>query len=373
VFSGDVETIELPSVLVAGVAKRTVDEFCRTADRSIGRRHVPFQRGLDAPNKYDNNRALADMVVPLAEQMWRDLYSIDGRHRFEHNHYLKIWQLEGPRIQADYILFDESQDANSLMLAIVEAQDHAQKIWVGDSNQSIYEWNGAVDALKSVEVSNRAVLSQSFRFGPEIAAAANLVLDRLGAGVQITGSGKPGRVGFVDAPDVLLGRTNAEVVARALLEMAGGRRVCLQGGAKEIIWFAESAMMLMGGGRASHPDLACFGSWDAVLRYVQEDENGADLATLVRIVEQFGAQGIIEGLSASVSAANADVTVSTAHKAKGAEWGSVTLLGDFPDQDPGPAELRLMYVAATRAKNELDATLVDLHGPAVERATDSGL
>jgi superfamily I DNA/RNA helicase len=60
----------------------------------------------------------------------------------------------------------------------------------------------------------------------------------------------------------------------------------------------------------------------------------------------------------------ADVTVSTAHMAKGLEWGRVKIGDDFrgPELDeetgdtklPDPEELRLYYVAVTRAEKALD-------------------
>lgn len=364
VFERGEQTVELSPERIAGLAMETVGAFCRTPDETIGLRHVPFVVGLDDPNEWDNNRRLANRILPLADQIWADLRDPDwGRFRFEHNHYLKLWQLDGPRIPADYILFDEAQDANPLMMAIVEAQEHAQRIWVGDSNQSIYEWNGAIDALGQVKVVNRAQLTQSFRFGPEIAEQANIVLDRLDAGVHVVGAGRPGKVEPIESPDVWLGRTNAAVIGRALLEMERGRRVCVQGGTKDVIWFAESAQALMAGGKASHPDLACFTNWDQVLRYASEDQ-GTDLKTMVGIIESFGVEAILQGLGRAVDARDADVTVSTAHKSKGAEWATVGLLPDFPNENPSPPELRLLYVALTRAMVGLDRTMVDLEGPA---------
>lgn len=379
VFDREDGVTEMSPERLASIALETVGVYCRTADLTLGRVHVPFQMGLDDPNKWENNRRLAERVVPLAEQIWRDLQDpFGGRFRFEHNHYLKMWQLSGPRIQADYILFDEAQDANPLMMAIVEGQAHAQRIWVGDSNQSIYEWNGAVDALQKVEVEHRAKLTQSFRFGPEVAEQANVVLDRLDAGVHVIGAGRPGRVGEIDRPDVWLGRTNGAVIGTALMLMDRGQRVCVQGGTREVIWFAESAQALMVGAKASHPDLACFSNWDQVLRYVEEEKDqGAGLKTLVNLVQNYGAQEIQMGLSRAVEPRFADVTVSTAHKAKGAEWNRVALLGDYQDQDPAPAELKLLYVAVTRAMLELDRTAVDLEGPAdgepVDDAADAFL
>ena len=57
---------------------------------------------------------------------------------------------------------------------------------------------------------------------------------------------------------------------------------------------------------------------------------------------------------------NADYVISTAHKAKGLEWGKVQLDDDFYYDVTtngikiSPEELRLLYVACTRAQNNLD-------------------
>lgn len=65
------------------------------------------------------------------------------------------------------------------------------------------------------------------------------------------------------------------------------------------------------------------------------------------------------------AAPDPDVVISTAHKSKGLEWGRVRIGDDFRgpkvDEDgkvtemPKPEELRLAYVAVTRAEKELDA------------------
>ncbi|WP_436845412.1 3'-5' exonuclease [Streptomyces sioyaensis] len=66
---------------------------------------------------------------------------------------------------------------------------------------------------------------------------------------------------------------------------------------------------------------------------------------------------------------SAEVTVSTAHRAKGREWASVRIADDFTGPDdldergedgaplPGPIDIdeaRLAYVAVTRARSLLD-------------------
>jgi superfamily I DNA/RNA helicase len=68
-------------------------------------------------------------------------------------------------------------------------------------------------------------------------------------------------------------------------------------------------------------------------------------------------------LGQTVSEAEANVTISTAHKAKGLEWRSVRLSEDFiksvsnavaKDEMIPESEARLFYVALTRARECVD-------------------
>ena len=77
-------------------------------------------------------------------------------------------------------------------------------------------------------------------------------------------------------------------------------------------------------------------------------------------------------LNRTASAEDCTVVISTGHKAKGREWKSVRLIDDFARSKPRKgsaspaqldlAELRLLYVAITRAKECLDipTSLIDL-------------
>jgi hypothetical protein len=63
-----------------------------------------------------------------------------------HNGYLKAWALTGPMLNTDYILLDEAQDTNPVVLGVLTGQ-RAQVVYVGDPYQQIYEWRGAVNAM----------------------------------------------------------------------------------------------------------------------------------------------------------------------------------------------------------------------------------
>jgi F-box protein 18 (helicase) len=97
-----------------------------------------------------------------------------------HDGYLKLWQLRQPNLQSNYphhvLMIDEGQDMNPAMLDVLMRQK-TTKIIVGDPNQQIYMFRGAINALSSVEATHTYHLTQSFRFGPRIAYAANCCLD----------------------------------------------------------------------------------------------------------------------------------------------------------------------------------------------------
>ena len=169
-------------------------------------------------------------------------------------------------------------------------------------------------------------------------------------------------VGEVDDPRAILTRTNATAVTEMISQQSRGRRPHLVGGGDEVLRFARAAGELIAGQRTYHPDLACFGTWGEVQAYVKDDQQGDDLALLVRLIDDFGADEIERTLGRMPSEVDADVTISTAHKSKGREWSTVRLAGDFvrkakDGEEPIPpteSELRLQYVAVTRARFGLD-------------------
>lgn len=358
---------------LAGVVMRTITSFCQSAELEPLPRHVPYQEGIDAPaagrRTWDNNRLLREHIMPAVRRAWSDLLEPEGLLPYKHEHYLKTWQLGGPFIPADFILFDEAQDANPVMLAIVQAQEHAQQVYVGDAFQQIYTFTGAVNALQSLEGDTRqASLTQSFRFGPAIAELANVPLGELGATKQLVGFDPvASSVGAIEKPDAILTRTNARAMTNLFAAIREGRRPHLIGGGEEVKRFARAADDLQADGRTEFPDLACFESWGEVQEYVANDPQGSELALMVRLVDEFGTSTILEALDRMPREENAGLVISTAHKAKGREWHRVKLGNDFPDptEDRRSAgdlgddaisdeELRLLYVAVTRAQHEID-------------------
>jgi hypothetical protein len=93
--------------------------------------------------------------------------------------------------------------------------------------------------------------------------------------------------------------------------------------------------------------------------YVENDPSGSDLSLLVGLVDEYTAPVLLKALERCVPESQADLVVSTAHKAKGREWANVRISGDFtidPEEGKAPSveELMLAYVSVTRAQNILD-------------------
>lgn len=370
------QTKTLDAGFLAGLVMRGITRFCQTADLQPMPKHIPYVDGIDVPTAqghrtYVNNDRLRDQLADALAYAWADLTKTQGQLPFRHEHYLKLWQLSDPKIPAEFILFDEAQDANPVMAAIVAAQEHAQCVYVGDSQQQIYEFTGAVNAMAEFDATHRTFLTQSFRFGDAVAETANLVLSKIpSADLRLRGFEKiSSTVETLDDPRAILCRTNARSVEELLTETERGRRAHLVGGGGEVAAFARGAKSLQDGKHSSHPDLACFGSWGEVLDYVDNDPQGSELAGMTKLIQKFGVETVLRALDGNAQASTADVTISTAHKAKGREWSSVKIANDFPPEVEGDAEFRLMYVAVTRAQHVLDDGSIRAHyDPTVAKA-----
>lgn len=345
---------------LARIALSAVNRFCQSADIQIERLHVPRIAGLDD----DPEHALVQQAItPIAIKAWEDINHTQGRLRFEHSHYLKMWSLTRPNLRADYVLFDEAQDASPVIAAIVEDQQ-SQKVVVGDRCQAIYGFTGARDAMEKFE-GQRLYLSQSFRFGQAIAEEANKWLYVLGATLRLRGFNQiQSTVGVLPEPDAILCRTNAGAFARVVDSLQDGRRTALVGGGDDIKRLAEAAQRLQLGQPCDHPELLAFNSWAEVRDYAENDTSGSDLKVFVSLVDKLGADEIVRICARLTNEANAQTVVSTAHKAKGREWDRVRIASDFqaPGEDPDTGDAKpvqrdaamLAYVSVTRAKLVLD-------------------
>lgn len=366
---------------LAGQIQVAIKKFCQSADLEIGEHHFHYIDGIDVPDDGDdfpgppthgrrgwkNNNIVRKEILPFARKMWEDLSKVDGVLPFSHDCYVKIWQLgqgdDRPIIASDYILLDEYQDTAPVFLDVLARQRHALLIMVGDDNQRIYEWRGAVNAGDHFPEAPRCMLSQSYRFGQVIADVANAVLETLEEPTKLRMRGNPAlpsRVGTLGQAKCYLYRTNAGAIGRVMQGIEEGKHPHLVFGTedakRQLVSFFDGVLDLQAKPprKTKNSELACFDSWDEVVEYAGTDE-GADLKLMVKLVNEFGAEAIRDALKNMPKEEDADFVCSTAHRSKGREWDTVKLGPDFPLANKmTDSDRRLLYVAVTRAKLTLD-------------------
>jgi hypothetical protein len=343
----------------------TLRRFMQSADAEPCAGHVPRHGSmLTAPEP--TLKAVTEFALHGAKHVWGRMKDENDSVPLGHDGYLKLWALSDPVIAADYILLDEAQDTNPVVLDVLRKQP-AQMIYVGDKYQQIYEWRGAVNAMEKLETDATSYLTMSFRFGPTIAEAASRVLALLGEMRPIKGNPKVNsRIGPV-ASRTILARTNASAMTAVIETLDAGKKPHLVGGTEELMEMLKGVRDLKEGRQSTVPDFFGFDRWEDVVEFAKSGE-GDHLLTFVNLVESRGEGQLMWALNRTADEEMSDVVVSTAHKAKGREWSEVRLMDDFLRSQPrrarageqprqnghDPAEVRLFYVALTRAKEGID-------------------
>ncbi|MBV9444421.1 MAG: AAA family ATPase [Streptosporangiaceae bacterium] len=93
--------------LVMGMVKR----FCHSSATEVMARHMEAINGLEPAEE----EQIAQMLLPYAQKAWQDICAPNGRLRFEHDHYMKMWALTQPELPGDFIMLDEAQDTNPVL------------------------------------------------------------------------------------------------------------------------------------------------------------------------------------------------------------------------------------------------------------------
>ena len=350
--------LRLSGIHQAHLLLRTLRNFCQSSDPDIGRAHIPQYGRLVGAGEAIVSEVHAWVLTNL-RALWERMVDRRDPMSLGHDGYLKLWALGRPKLGYEYILLDEAQDTNPVVLGVLADQE-AQIVYVGDKHQQIYEWRGAINAMEKIRDCEESSLTQSFRFGTAIAEAASQVLRTLGETEILQGN--PAVSSTITAngqAKAVLARTNATVLLEVLDALNANLRPCVVGGTSDLKRLLKDVFELKAGNPGASPEFFGLANWEEVVAF-SETEEGEDLRTFVQLVEQHGERKLWAAVSrAQEKEDGADVVLSTVHKAKGREWDSVRLAPDFvssrldgghPDSE---AEVRLFYVAMTRAKRNL--------------------
>lgn len=333
-----------------------LSRYCASKDREIGIEHLPPITAEDGINP--------EALLEAASEVWPKLVNPSGDLPLFHDVYLKLYSLSEVPIRFKVLFFDEAQDANGCMFAFTERQRKLQRVYSGDSNQSIYAFRHAIDALSLLNLP-RYPLTHSFRFGPNIAAYVNRLLEKKGAKLRVVGAAAdPGRVttqGSVTSADVLLARTNVGMFEAALTAI---QRPEIKGitfpGFKKHTDLLLAAHELYSGRTCKHQTIGRFRNWNDLV-VASKSEQASMLAPYVRLVNEHTDEvpTLVKRLEEQQRPpSKGGLRLSTVHGLKGDEDDTVRLVSDFQpilrDGELDVEESNLWYVAFTRARKVLD-------------------
>lgn len=349
----------LTSIQQGSMVLATLSNFCNSADEAINIGHAPTPDAIfqvvptDVRDDVTGWHQAQMIAMNTALKVWAA--QCGDSFPITHDTYLKQWALRHPVINTELILFDEAQDTSPVMLGVL-AEQSVPIIWVGDPHQQIYGWRGAVDAMEHIKTDHEGFLSRSFRFGEEIAGRANIVLRQLGETRPLIGAGSGDAR---DNTEAFLSRTNATAIGIFMKKAMKTRQKIELAGGREMVTLIRDLRALISGKATGAFHL--FGDYSELQEYANSP-SGRDMKALVEAVDEYGIERLSSQLEdgAAVKPGDADITISTIHKAKGREWDHVTVIGDFLKKEGIPVvtnaeQNRLLYVAVTRARASLDA------------------
>lgn len=337
----------------------TIRKYCYSADKEIGLKHLPK---LTLLQEADIDLMKQDLVQ-TAHMVFQEMCREDSDLPITHDIYLKVWALSNPIINKDYIFFDEYQDSNPVIADIIKKQS-CQKIFVGDQFQQIYAWRGAVNALQDEKLA-KLYITQSFRFGEEIAGLTNSIIESYYPTdfkyVPFHGNDDiQSQIYYnpLSNIDCIICRTNKGVIGETIKALAHHETVHILGGIQPLTYLINSIFQLKIKNYTNHPDLFLFTSFNDLKEYA-DSPMGGDLKAVLKLIETYGRERLLNILeSTTESAEEASVTITTAHKSKGLEWSVVRLANDFKVPGDGTIptqeETNILYVAASRALHKLD-------------------
>ncbi|XP_053111570.1 F-box DNA helicase 1 isoform X3 [Hemicordylus capensis] len=208
---------------------QTLETFFASADPSITVEHAPIwcknTKGAVVPVQEEEKK----IIVKEANQIWSKMKMLsptkEMAYKMTHDGYLKLWQLKKPFLSNyDAIFVDEAQDCTPAIIDIVLSQP-CGVILVGDPHQQIYTFRGAVNALSQVPHTHIFYLTQSFRFGPEIAYVGATILDvcKKVRNKMLVGSNQEGNVNMagMGGKMALLSRNNQTIFEDAVRLTSG--------------------------------------------------------------------------------------------------------------------------------------------------------
>ena len=329
----------------------------------------------------------ADILIEQFPIIWTSILKSDS-FIIEHDFYLKLYQLSSPDLNNyDFILIDESQDINWVMLDLILKQN-TKKVFIWDSYQQIYSWRWTKNTFKILwkeKNKDELFLTNSFRCYKYNSNLANQYLKVLWATKDFKWLNRK-RTNFDNI--TILWRKNGSLMNYIIQNKWNIFYVWWFDSYKFNLLLDLDYLLKKDFKAIKDPFLKLFTDINELLYYAEQAEE-LDIKSMIELAYDINSWKIdikklrwvetIEELVVLLKNEETndyiycDYCISTTHKAKWLEWDNVKLLSDFKqlkhleDEEYNKLnleEINILYVAITRAKQKLiiseDYELTDL-------------
>jgi len=354
------DVLGLHTYMEAKIVTETLLNFLISADAKFSRDHLPWLSAHETGRPISYLEMAAKLWILMCDPTNEDVGML-------HDGYLKQYQLSKPLLNYECILLDEAQDTNPVITDIILSQN-CPKILVGDPHQQIYAFRGAQDAMQRIETDKTFYLTYSFRFGEEIAWIANKILHTFKNEKQSL-KGFRSKSSNEEPKDLaIISRTNASVFDQAVAHCES-KKISFLGGIDGYRFNDIIDVYLLYARKNSeikNPFIRSFSSYSDMIAYAEEAQDW-EMRSNCKVVEKYQDRipFLIDKIKTSaVDRLDSDVVLTTAHKAKGAQFSKIKLCDDFPDffhqgqlvdrVSISVDEFNLMYVAVTRSRESID-------------------
>jgi F-box protein 18 (helicase) len=306
------------------------------------------------------------------------------RVKMVHDCYLKLFHANcNETLGYDVILVDEAQDSNDITMDLVMNKisgNDTTKVFVGDPHQQIYSFRGSVNIMGMINYSKKFPLSKSFRFGKNIANLAGMIInEKIEGNENVCDRLHKEEIEFDDGQSVVISRTNADVMRSAFMYSRRGKKVHFLKGFSEYANDILDVCYLKRNDKEyiRNKKIKKFSSFNKYKSFCENASDGPGKVTC-KMIEENGAKTVIDQIKKlkdqQVTIKKADVVVTNVHTSKGLEFENVILGKGFISMQKVAAmsfigeevkeEINLLYVAVTRAKNNLvmNESLNDWYG-----------
>lgn len=280
----------------------------------------------------------------------------------DHDVYLKVWINSNPEIKnIDTILVDECQDQSQCFIDFVLKQK-CKKIFVGDQNQAIYQYRIRNEFNFFKYIKPDFTMSQTYRFGQEVADIANLLLKIKGEAIPVIGNPNiKTRIGPVDPnqPYTVLSRKNVTQLEDAI-NTPHDKKLAIN---TEYFDDIRSIWNLKYNIPHNHTPLTeKFKTYEDVYKSAKKRTN---IFYYIHYIIKYKKElpELLKGIEDRVVSKyqSPDISYYTIHKVKGSTFNNVKLLNDFEDVSEFKSltprqieEISTLYTAITRPKYVLE-------------------